>query len=113
MSDSQVLVAYDSLLVNSTVRELLSKVVFDNNTETLGASPQSELLKLLPSLLPEKVLEARIAIKNFINGYFFEPKYSPKLYYEKLSSFKKLVVVAMVLESQNLKNMGGIPTLLD
>lgn len=84
-----------------------------NQKETLESN-QDALVSLLEGEMSTNV-GTRLSMKTFVDKWFFMRDYSydDRLWYERLFSFEKFVVLLMTLESLNLKAMGATPTVED
>lgn len=120
--DANLLVDYDELLRNATLRELYRRLPVDNATETLNladpmASLREGICNLADSHLAGGYQDVRLSVKQFITKYFFDPgvtqRITNRVLYERLTGLSKLMVVGMVMERENLRGMGGTPTLDD
>lgn len=106
--EGKLLVDYSNLLFNSTMRDLMKTVNLSD------VSDCTELDKYIGPFTSEELIATRIAMKKFVDEYFFAPhEYHNKLWYDKLQSFAKFVVIGLRLERANLRKMGGDTSQLD
>lgn len=93
--EPQLLEDYDNLFVNEYI---------DNMMEMIKVEDNNSLDAYIKSLLNKnEFVSACLEIKKFINKYFFnDTTYGDNLWYEKLFSFEKFIIIAMKLEAYNL-----------
>lgn len=106
--EPQLLQDYDSLFSNPYIREGMKMVIADNSEEKLLDNRDNfELDNYIKSgLMTGQLTPSRLEIKRFINKYFFNNQnYNDTLWYERLFSFEKFMIIAMKLESYNLMLM--------
>jgi len=109
--EGALLADYDALFADPLLCKWMSFVHADQNTELISCCQPFLAAKLQESGI-EPALRAKM--RGFVNRYFFDrQRYSKRLWYERLFSFEKFLVVMMTLESLNLRSMGGTPTVDD
>jgi hypothetical protein len=110
-----VLLDYEELLTDSEIRLLISTVKFNNQTFKLSddQSAAKEYIEILYE--SDTFHDLRLKIKKFITKHYFNRSEESfdKLYYERRFSLTKLMIVGLIMESINLKRMGGDPDVSD